>query len=416
MTDNDKTRVSDAPQSAAEVTADSSPPMPPPVPPVDDTPRLQSSQPPQHPPASSPPARRSGGLWLVLLLVLVAAMAAGGFWLWQEVQQRDAQVQDLQAQMAGSRDQLASLQEGVQQRVSSQLADVRTQSEAGEQALRQQVSALQRAQEQLREQLEGQQQRLASMSTTSREDWLLAEAEYLLKVANQRVLIERTTDNAVALLRSADERLLQASQGIGDAELFAIRKALSRDLSALEAIEPIDKEGVYLRLYALAERVDDLPRLQVEAFPALTDAAEVAEEKSTEQGWASRFWRGLRDLTGSLDRYVRIDDVEAPAKPLVDSYATRLAALNVRLLLEQAQLALMQEEPRVYRHSLEKAQVLLQDYYLASEQNTRLRASLEELAELNVAPELPDISGSLTLLRDYLRQLHRLQPAPKGQL
>lgn len=343
-------------------------------------------------------------------------MAGGGFWLWQEMQQRDAQVRDLQVQVAGSRDQLASLQDGVQQRVSSQLAEVRTQSEASEQALRQQVSALQRAQEQLREQLEGQQQRLASMSTTSREDWLLAEAEYLLKIANQRVLIERTTDNAVALLRSADERLLQASQGIGDAEIFAIRKALSHDLSALEAIEPIDKEGVYLRLYALAERVDDLPRLQVEAFPALTDAAEEAQEKSTEQGWGSRFWRGLRDLTGSLDRYVRIDDVEAPAKPLVDSYATRLAALNVRLLLEQAQLALMQEEPRVYRHSLEKAQTLLQDYYLTSEQNARLRASLAELAELEVAPELPDISGSLTLLRDYLRQLHRLQPAPKGQL
>jgi len=220
----------------------------------------------------------------------------------------------------------------------------------------------------------------------------------------------------VALLRNADERLLQASQGIGDAELFAIRKALSRDLSALETVEPIDKEGVYLRLYALAERVDDLPRLQVEAFAELTDPVQTVDEERAESGWVKRFWRGLRDLAGSLDRYVRIDDVEAPAKPLVDSYATRLAALNVRLLLEQAQLALMQEEPQVYRHSLEKAQTLLRDYYLASEQNTRLQAALAELAAVEVAPELPDISGSLTLLRDYLRQLHRVQPAPKGQL
>ena len=113
---------------------------------------------------------------------------------------------------------------------------------------------------------------------------------------------------------------------------------------------------------------------------------------------------------------MRIDDVEAPAKPLVDSYATRLAALNVRLLLEQAQLALLQEETTVYRHSLEKALELLRGYYIASEQNERLQASINELLQLEVAPELPDISESLTLLRDYLRQLHRVEPAPKGQL
>lgn len=351
-----------------------------------------------------------------MLLVIGGVLAAGGYGLWQQLQQRDLWVRDLQTQVTGSRDQLTDLQERLQERMSSQLADARAQAETREQALRQQVSALQREQDQLRQQVEGQQQRLANLSTTSREDWLLAEAEYLLKIANQRVLIERTTDNAVALLRSADERLQQASQGIGDAELFAIRKALSSDLSALEGIEPVDKEGLYLRLYALAERVDDLPRLHVEAFPTLAETAEETAEDGVEPGWASRIWRGLRDLTGSLDRYVRIDDVEAPAKPLVDSYATRLAALNVRLLLEQAQLALLQEEATVYRHSLEKAQVLLQNYYLPSEQNTRLQAALAELATLEVAPELPDVSASLTLLRDYLRQLHRVQPAPKGQL
>ena len=288
-------------------------------------------------------------------------------------------------------------------------------AEASEQEWRQQLGQFQRDQEQLRQQLEGQQKRLASLSTTSREDWLLAEAEYLLNIANQRVLMERTAENALALLRSADERLQQAGEGSGDAEVFAIRKALSRDLAALEQIEPLDKEGLYLRLYALAEQVDELPRLQVEEFGADAPAA-VPPEDDAEPGWATRMWHGLRDLAGSLDRYLRIDDVEAPAKPLVDSYATRLAALNVRLLLEQAQLALLQEESTVYRHSLEKALELLQNYYIASEQNERLQAAVKELAELDVAPQLPDISESLTLLRDYLRQLHRVQPAPKGQL
>lgn len=411
MTDNDKPPVSETPPASTEAAVDAErvADSPPPSPPPEDPPS------PQTPPPTPPSKGRSGGPWLAVLL-LMAGAAGGGFWLWQEAQERDQLIRDLQVQLEGVRAQFGGLPDQVQDQLSRQLANARAQTERSEQALSQQLSAVQREQEQLSQQLAGQQQRLASLSTTTREDWLLAEAEYLLKIANQRVLIERTTSNAVALLRNADERLLQASQGIGDAELFAIRKALSRDLSALETVEPIDKEGVYLRLYALAERVDDLPRLQVEAFAELTDPAQTVDEERAESGWVKRFWRGLRDLAGSLDRYVRIDDVEAPAKPLVDSYATRLAALNVRLLLEQAQLALMQEEPQVYRHSLEKAQTLLRDYYLASEQNTRLQAALAELAAVEVAPELPDISGSLTLLRDYLRQLHRVQPAPKRQL
>lgn len=411
MTDNDKPPVSETPPASTEAAVDAErvADSPPPSPPPEDPPS------PQTPPPTPPSKGRSGGPWLAVLL-LMAGAAGGGFWLWQEAQERDQLIRDLQVQLEGVRAQFGGLPDQVQDQLSRQLANARAQTERSEQALSQQLSAVQREQEQLSQQLAGQQQRLASLSTTTREDWLLAEAEYLLKIANQRVLIERTTSNAVALLRNADERLLQASQGIGDAELFAIRKALSRDLSALETVEPIDKEGVYLRLYALAERVDDLPRLQVEAFAELTDPVQTVDEERAESGWVKRFWRGLRDLAGSLDRYVRIDDVEAPAKPLVDSYATRLAALNVRLLLEQAQLALMQEEPQVYRHSLEKAQTFLRDYYLASEQNTRLQAALAELAAVEVAPELPDISGSLTLLRDYLRQLHRVQPAPKGQL
>lgn len=403
MTDNDKPAVSDAEQPQADPVVEPSPAAL-----TDERPR--SPAPPQ-------PKRQSNSVWIfLLLLILIAGVAGGGYWLWQQLQQRDLQVQELLTQVAANDDQLAGLQARVQDQVSGQLAENQTRADAREQDLRQQLAQVQQDQQQLRQQVDGQQQRLANLSTTSREDWLLAEAEYLLNIANQRVLMERTTENAVALLRSADERLQQASEGSGDAELFAIRKALNRDLTALEKIEPVDKEGLYLRLYALAESVDELPRLQVEEFALNGETTEPVDETDAEGGWASRLWQSVRELAGSLDRYVRIDDVEAPARPLVDSYATRLAALNVRLLLEQAQLALLQEEATVYRHSLDKAQELLRNYYVASEQNARLQASLAELAQVEVAPELPDISTSLTLLRDYLRQLHRVQPAPKGQL
>src|SRR5690606_8016466 len=45
--------------------------------------------------------------------------------------------------------------------------------------------------------LNGQQERLRALSTTTREDWLLAEAQYLLRLANQRILTERDGANAL---------------------------------------------------------------------------------------------------------------------------------------------------------------------------------------------------------------------------
>lgn len=405
MTDNDKTLASDTPEPASHVSSEAVvvPAVEPP--PVKPTPQPSPSQ-----------RKKGGGAAALLLLVLLLAVAGGGFWLWQQLQQQALHVQELQAQIAESDGQLAGLQAQLQRQVGDQLASAQARAETQEREWRQQLSAIQNEQGQLRQQVDGQQQRLASLSTTSREDWLLAEAEYLLNIANQRVLMERTADNAVALLRSADERLQQVGEGTGDGEIFAIRKALNLDLAALEKVAPVDKEGIYLRLYALAETVDDLPRLQLPEFATDNGETSAASEPAVESSWGQRIWHSLRNLAGSLDRYVRIEDVEAPAQPLVDGYATRLAALNVRLLLEQAQLALLQEEPTVYRHSLEKAQTLLRSYYIDSEQNRQLRASLAELAGLEVAPDLPDISASRKLLRDYLRQLHRVQPAPKGQL
>ena len=364
------------------------------------------------------PAPRSGGrsaIVPVLLVLLCVGLAGGGYFLWQQHIRRDALLLELSQQVEQNRVQLGQVQQSTREQLERQLAQAQTQLSEDARAIRAEIAGLRQTQEQLQQRVDGQQQRLSALATTSREDWLLAEAEYLLKIANQRILLERTTANAVALLRSADDLIQQAAAGTGDAELFAVRKALSRDLAALEKIAPVDKEGIYLRLYALAESLNDLPRVRAADFAA-PEATTAAVEVAPDAGWAARLWAELKGMLGTFNDYIRIDDVDAPAKPLVDSYFTQLAGLNVRLLLEQAQLAVLQQDPAIYQHSLQQAQTLLQDYYLASEEARQLRDKLAELATVEIAPVLPDISASLGLLHDYLRQLHQNRPAPRGQL
>ena len=75
---------------------------------------------------------------------------------------------------------------------------------------------------------------------------------------------------------------------------------------------------------------------------------------------------------------------------------------NLRLMLEQAQLALLQRSPGVYTRSLDKAVSWVDEYFQLNETAQALLVSLRELQQLHVDPELPDISASLALLKAYL--------------
>jgi uroporphyrin-3 C-methyltransferase len=380
---------------------------------------MTESDPPLLLPAPSAPPRSGRWLLVILLLVLIAGTAAGGFYLWQQLSQRDSQMLEFSQQVEQNRQQMGRLQQTLGDQMDQRLGAAQNQLEEGNRLLQQRVAELSLAQQELMQRLDGQQQRLAALATTSREDWQLAEAEYLLKIANQRLLLERDTHNATALVRSADGLIQQASAASGDAELFAVRKSLSRDLAALERIIPVDKEGVYLRLYALAGAIDQLPRVAPTRLtaPEPVPSAPVAPGTPLEKvGWAARAWGEIKSMAGQLHNYIRIDSVAAPAKPLVDSHVTQIAGLNLRLLLEQAQLAVLKTDAVVYRHSLEQAQQLLTDYYLDSPEAQQLSQKLQELLALDIAPALPDISPSFGLLHDYLRQLHQTQPKAKGQL
>src|SRR5690554_6788757 len=109
MTDNDKPPVSETPPASTEAAVDAErvADSPPPSPPPEDPPS------PQTPPPTPPSKGRSGGPWLAVLL-LMAGAAGGGFWLWQEAQERDQLIRDLQVQLEGVRDQFGGLPDQVQ--------------------------------------------------------------------------------------------------------------------------------------------------------------------------------------------------------------------------------------------------------------------------------------------------------------
>jgi uroporphyrin-3 C-methyltransferase len=73
-------------------------------------------------------------------------------------------------------------------------------------------------------------------------------------------------------------------------------------------------------------------------------------------------------------------------------------------------MALLQRKQQAFDSSLSKAQEWIATHFDPKDATTiALLTGLAELSEVNVAPELPDISGSLSSLKDYLGRMQQLR-------
>ncbi len=95
---------------------------------------------------------------------------------------------------------------------------------------------------------------LLEAGNRTRTDWLLAEAEYLLRVANQRLMIEKDIRGALAALESGDE-VLAESDDIG---VYPVRQQLAKEILALKGIVDVDRTGLYLKLEAAIDSIHQL--------------------------------------------------------------------------------------------------------------------------------------------------------------
>jgi uroporphyrin-3 C-methyltransferase len=189
--------------------------------------------------------------------------------------------------------------------------------------------------------------RLVELGSTTRSDWLLAEAEYLARLAKQRLQTERNTKSPLALLESVDAILQQ----IDEPNLIEVRGAVAADITALRLVNDIDKQGVYVELNALAASIKKLQIMEVDQ--PLELATETTQQNTSQDvGVLDKF---LADFSG----LIRVRERQSPIEPILERAEEQTVRQNLQMMLEQAQLALLREEQVIYQQSLVKAQEYL---------------------------------------------------------
>lgn len=360
------------------------------------------------------PAKKAAN-WSAFLLVLILLASVGGLSYYQWVHQQDFQqsIVQITEQVEQQSTRLSDVSESidsVQQEAEQALQRMSQASDQSQQQSRQLEQQLEQQARQLEQQLGALRQQVQAISTTTTEDWKLAEAYYLTRLAGQRLLMERDTESALALLRAADD----IARNYPDPDLYTVRQALSDDIAALRVADSVDREGLYLQIGAVSRQITELQvaeplnyQPQQEEAGGAAETAQVEEEGEAGSVWES-IQRSFAGAMSKLEDFVRIRRHDEAPRPLADPERQLYMRSSLQTALDTAQLALLREQPSIYQASLEKAQDLLSDLYAKSTARDNTMAELSRLQNTDIVQQLPDISDSQEALGRYLEQRHRL--------
>ncbi|MEW8029614.1 MAG: uroporphyrinogen-III C-methyltransferase [Candidatus Thiodiazotropha sp.] len=352
-------------------------------------------------------AGRSGfsRLSIVLALVALLAVAVGlvlGYRYWLDMKQSLASLNDVLARANQEQSQFEQ-----------QLGQTRQHFEQQQLAIAEQQTALEKQAESIRQAREASQQQgeqlyrsLAEIQTRmggKEGQWRVAEAEYLMRVANHRLTLMGDPNTALEALKSADERLVAS----GDPGWSGVREKIAAEITRLTALPKVDSVGISAELSALAVRVETLPLLESgvvqgaepsrpDSSPGLAANGEFQLEKLLDD-----FWRGFKSM-------MVIRHHDRPVSAMLPPEQRYFLMQNLRLKIENAKAAMMGRNQDLYADNLISAAEWIDRYFqVSAPEVVGFKSQLEGLAAKMIAPELPDISGSLRELQKRRRTMNR---------
>ncbi len=350
----------------------------------------------------SAPKRRGWALVVVYFFMIVLALAggAGGYYLLQQQQMSRIQQQTDLQRMTGVIEQ----KDRAIEQLHVELRQIALTEDQKQQRLMSRLEQMQKLQT-------SQQSRLQALSASDKSDWLLAEVEYLLRLANQRLLMGEDLAGADSLLTTADKIIRE----LDDMGLFALRQAIASDLVAVRAVDHVDVQGAYARISALVAQVDKLPLFTPPDMGEKRQEQHRSDVQSDEASWYGQAKFQLKAAWRKFSAALGIHYRDYQVEPLLSSEQHFYLRQNMRLMLEQARSALLTGRQAIYQNSLQRAREWLAKYFqLAGQPAQAAITELDQLLKLDIMTEVPDISESLRVLKVYENdRLGKVQRAAK---
>jgi len=264
----------------------------------------------------------NGLLWFVviILFLIVLGMAGAGYWYY--MQQQSAS-KDSESALQTTTSQLNTIERERAGLVASIDKVARTN-----QTLESTVAELKAQNEKLTLQAESTLEQLNNMEGRRPADWLIAEADYLVRMAGRKLWLENDVRTAILLLVNADKRL----KSLADPSVLPVRANLAEDIQTLQQLNPVSQSSVALALTGMIAQIDKLPLDTFEKpEDANADDTTLSESADDWQENLAKVWRSL------VNDFLTIKTIEGPVEPVLSLEAQFLAKEQLRLQLMHAQ-------------------------------------------------------------------------------
>ena len=259
--------------------------------------------------------------------------------------------------------------------------------------------------------LSQQNQRLRELNLAASDNRVIAEALHLSQIASWRVQTERSNRIPLALLNNADV-VLSRLEGIN---IATAREVLAADIQALQRVDTVDYEALFLELSLMATNINQLkmvtsaPTLPSVTKPSVTKPSvtkpsvtkpSVTKPSTADIEGVSDILEGFIDNLGQL---VRIRQHNQPITPLLDAADQKVVRHNLLFQFQYAQTALLRGQQSLYQQSLTAAKAALEQYFQQSTDLQTILQRLDQLVDTRIAEPLPRVDASVQAIQALMQ-------------
>lgn len=349
-------------------------------------------QDPTSQPKEKSDKRAKRSIKLSVIAISLSIIFSGG--IAYQMQQKDAfyqaKINVLQAQLTQTQSQLAAEINQIKQETQTKADQLTHKTDVALNQQQKSIDSLQLA--------------IADIKGRRPNDWLLAEADYLVKLAGRKLFLEHDIVSATRLMESADQRIAE----LNDPSLVPLRKAMARDITQLKIIPLIDREGLVLRLTTLQQQVDTLPL--VNAMLPETQQQSAPQVSENINDWQNNLVNSLKDFS---ENFITFRTRDGNAIPLLSPEQHFYLKENLKAKLETAIKAVYAEQQEIYTTALSTADKWSASFFNSDDQSVQqFNHGLLQLSKQNIQVQYPIKLETQHELADVITERLRREVSP----
>lgn len=222
--------------------------------------------------------------------------------------------------------------------------------------------------------------------------WRIAEAEYLIKLANDHWQFVHDKETTLMLLMRAKQVL----DNLQDPNLVTLITSLTTDINALQNVADINITQLYLQLTKLDAELDALP------FPKTLLTAEEKAMPSIPENtpwWKASWERSVQ----ALSKIVIVRN-NAQALPLLLPEQKSFLMQNLHAKMQNTMWAVLNRNNVVYQESLLQAKAWIKHYFEQEDDKTKaVLQEIDALRKMNIEPATINFANTLQLFNNLMR-------------